>query len=246
MSKIKIFIDAGHNDSGWNTGAVGNGMREQDIVYEVSKNLEDILKNDFELRLSRPTKDTILGTNNTTAINTRWQMSNAWGADYFISIHANAGGGTGAETYYFRDDSLNFARSIQDIYSSEMGLRNRRTERRNNLAVIRNTNHPSILLELGFIDNIQDAVILRTKRPEMAKAIAKGIYTYLELPLNDNFEEEEQEMRYNEVEEVPEWGRLTIEKLINLQILNGNGEGLNLTEDMIRLLVINDRAGLYN
>jgi len=249
----KIFIDAGHNPQGWNTGAEGNGMREQDIVYEVSKLLADILENDFIVKLSRPTEDTILGTNNDTAINNRWQMSNAWGTDYFISIHTNAfkkDMATGAETFYFRDDAFNFAKTIQDTYSKEMNIRNRRTEYRGNLAVIRHTNHPSILLELGFIDHKEDSLMLNTKRLEMAKAIAKGIYKYLGVSQTEKIIEkekikEEQYMRYNNINEVPDWGKSTIEKLIRLEMLNGNGEGLNLTEDMIRILVINDRAGLY-
>ena len=91
MSKIKIFLDAGHNNSNFNTGASGNGMREQDITFQVAKKLSDILKDDFDVMLSRPTQDTNLGTDNASAVNMRWQLANKWGADYFISIHCNAG-----------------------------------------------------------------------------------------------------------------------------------------------------------
>ena len=52
-------------------------------------------------------------------------------------------------------------------------------------------------------------------------------------------------MRYNKVEEVPEWGKATVEKLIRKGYLHGGDTGLGLTEDMLRLLVINDRAGVY-
>ena len=52
--------------------------------------------------------------------------------------------------------------------------------------------------------------------------------------------------RYNSVQECPEWARKTIQKLVNKCYLNGNGEGLNLSEDMIRLLVILDRAGVFD
>ncbi len=65
--------------------------------------------------------------------------------------------------------------------------------------------------------------------------------------------EVEKQMRYQTVEEIPAWGRATIEKLIRKGYLGGSGRkdaagrpaDLNLTEDMLRLLVINDRAGLY-
>lgn len=59
------------------------------------------------------------------------------------------------------------------------------------------------------------------------------------------YEEEETKVRYNKVEEVPEWGKATVEKLIRKGYLHGGDTGLGLTEDMLRLLVINDRAGVY-
>lgn len=54
---------------------------------------------------------------------------------------------------------------------------------------------------------------------------------------------EETEMRYNTIEEVPEYAKATISKLVDTGALQGNGEGLNLSEDMIRILVILDRQG---
>nr|DAF59663.1 MAG TPA: N acetylmuramoyl L alanine amidase endolysin [Siphoviridae sp. ct0Wl9] len=51
---------------------------------------------------------------------------------------------------------------------------------------------------------------------------------------------------YNKLEEVPSYAKETIEKLMSKNILQGTGSGLNLNEDMIRILVINDRAGIYD
>lgn len=67
---IRIFVDQGHNPRGHNTGAVGNGLVEQDITYEVGLYLAQLLNDDprFTARLSRPTPDTILGTNNSTSL----------------------------------------------------------------------------------------------------------------------------------------------------------------------------------
>lgn len=57
--------------------------------------------------------------------------------------------------------------------------------------------------------------------------------------------EEVEELRYDYVREIPDWGRPTIEKLIKMKIIvNPDGE-LNLSQDMVRVLVYNDRAGLY-
>ena len=57
--------------------------------------------------------------------------------------------------------------------------------------------------------------------------------------------EEETEVRYNTVKECPEWAQETIQKLIDKGYLSGDGKGLDLSHDMIRMLVINDRAGMY-
>lgn len=51
--------------------------------------------------------------------------------------------------------------------------------------------------------------------------------------------------RYNTLDAVPDWARPTIDKLIGRGLLNGNGASLDLSLDMLRILVINDRAGLY-
>ncbi|MCL2398081.1 MAG: N-acetylmuramoyl-L-alanine amidase [Defluviitaleaceae bacterium] len=245
---MKIFIDAGHNHSGWNTGAVGNGMREQDITFEVAARLGRILENaGLQVRLSRPTLETNLGTDNNSSINTRWQMSNAWGADYFISIHVNAGGGTGAETLYFKPNSLEFAQVMQDVYSGQMGLRNRRVWHRDNVGVLRWTNCPAILLELAFIDappSAPDLDILRNRRPEMAAAAAQGVFAYL--GINPGKDEPADPVRFNKIEELPTWAQPTIKKLVERGFLQGDGNGLDLSLEMARVFVVHDRAGVYD
>ena len=55
----------------------------------------------------------------------------------------------------------------------------------------------------------------------------------------------DKEMRYNKVEELPEWAKPTIQKLIDKGHLRGDGQGLNLSEDMVRIFVIHDRMSLY-
>lgn len=52
--------------------------------------------------------------------------------------------------------------------------------------------------------------------------------------------------RFNSLDSLPDWAKPTIEKMINKGLLNGNGASLDLSLDMIRIFVINDRAGLYN
>lgn len=56
-------------------------------------------------------------------------------------------------------------------------------------------------------------------------------------------QEEVEEVRYNTVAECPDWSRETVQKLVDKGHLGGNGQGLDLSLDMVRLLVILDRAG---
>ena len=57
---------------------------------------------------------------------------------------------------------------------------------------------------------------------------------------------EEKSMKYEKLEEIPEWGKPSIEKLISKGVLKGNENGLDLSEDMLRMLVILDRAKVFD
>jgi hypothetical protein len=52
--------------------------------------------------------------------------------------------------------------------------------------------------------------------------------------------------RYITVDSVPDWAKPTVQKMIDKGLLNGNGESLDLSLDMLRIFVIHDRAGLYD
>lgn len=60
------------------------------------------------------------------------------------------------------------------------------------------------------------------------------------------FDEEVEEMRYNTVAECPDWARETVQKLIDKGYLSGDGQSLDLSRDMVRILVIQDRAGSFD
>ena len=54
-------------------------------------------------------------------------------------------------------------------------------------------------------------------------------------------------MIYNYIDKkMPEYARPTILKLVDKGLLQGDENGLGLTDDLLRVLVINDRAGLYD
>lgn len=51
--------------------------------------------------------------------------------------------------------------------------------------------------------------------------------------------------RFNTIDSLPDWAKPTVQKMIDKGLLNGNGESLDLSLDMLRIFVVNDRAGLY-
>ena len=88
---MKIFIDAGHNHSGFNTGATGNGLKEQDITYLVAEKLAKKLKGiGIETKMSRNYITENVGTSNSTSLTKRAAMANDFKADLFISLHTDA------------------------------------------------------------------------------------------------------------------------------------------------------------
>lgn len=254
---MKIFIDQGHNNIGWNTGAVGCGLREQDITFDIGYKLgENLKKLGLEIKLSRPSKETNLGTNNSTSINARYTMANNWSANYFISIHCNAGGGKGAETLYYKEDSKKYAEIIQKIYISKTKLKDRGIKFRDNIGVIKLTKMPAILIETAFIDTEKDAIFLKNHQDIIVNALTEGFCNLLNI--NNNIIKNNKDikinegvknieiMRYNSINDIPDWAKPTIKKLIEKNLLTGNGKNFDLSEDMLRVLVINDRAGIYN
>ena len=86
----KIYLDAGHG--GKDPGACGNGLRECDVTLEVTLKVRDRLKtHGFDVMVSR-TKDEYVGD-----AGERGAKIGTSKADFGLSIHCNAGGGTGAE-----------------------------------------------------------------------------------------------------------------------------------------------------
>ena len=183
----KIYIDQGHNPVNPNAGAEGNGLREQDLVYVIGQRLADLLRGnpDFEVRLSRPSRDTQLGTSNGTSLSARVNDANRWGADYFISLHTNAAsspsaGGVEAYTYARGTAAFELAEDILDGLVEETGLRDRGVKARPGLYVLRKTRMPAVLVELGFISNPGEAALMRDEPGLFAEGISRGILDYVE------------------------------------------------------------------
>lgn len=57
---------------------------------------------------------------------------------------------------------------------------------------------------------------------------------------------EDDSVRYKYYDDMPDWAKPTVSKLVKKGYLKGEGGGvLNLTEDTLKVLVVNDRAGCY-
>ncbi len=182
---IKIFIDQGHNPRNPNAGAEGNGLYEQDITYEVGVLLAELLEADpdFEVKLSRNSPDEILGSTIAESLRIRAQTANEWGADAFISIHANAStieSASGSEGYAYSRESRGFAlgEDILEQMTKLTGLSNRGMFVRPSLYVLRRTRMPAVLIELGFITNPSDAALMDENPQLFAEGMYNGIRKY--------------------------------------------------------------------
>lgn len=183
---IKVFIDQGHNPRDFNTGAEGNGLFEQDITYNIGRLLFGLFESNSEFvpRLSRPTSDTVLGTSNASSLTARVNLANAWGADIFLSLHTNAAvnpNASGCETLiYSRRSTVAFglATDIAEQLSLVTGLRNRGVIERPGLYVLRRTEMPAVLVEMGFITNAYDAELMRYSPGLFATGIYRGVLKY--------------------------------------------------------------------
>ena len=179
---IKIYIDQGHNPNNPNAGAEGSGFREQDLTYEIGQQTAALLAADpnFEVRLSRPTPETILGSTNAESLAARVRDANTWGANYFISLHANASTiptATGTEGYVYSLSSPAepLSESIVQGISETTGIPNRGVFARPSLYVLRRTAMPATLIEMGFITTQSEAELMAYSPQLFAQGIYQGI-----------------------------------------------------------------------
>lgn len=208
--KLKIFFDPGHG--GHDPGAIGSKSKEAENVLKVALTLEKkLITLGYEVRLSRRT-DTYL------SLTQRAHLANAWGADIFISLHDNSAvskTATGFETFIFNGNvSANTIKLQQQLHKSiakGIGLRDRGMKRAN-FAVLRETAMPALLIEYGFISNLNDEKIISYEIEKQARLTFEGINSYLGVtikPVNPapNIEEREEDM-------LTETGRNAIRELI--------------------------------
>lgn len=173
----KIMLDPGHG--GHDPGAAENGLREKDLVLKIAKKTKTILEKVYgaSVKLTRSTDVYI-------DLSQRAKLANNWGADYFASIHINAGGGTGFETYRHETLASSSATAKQQLKVHEAiyslvkgrGVKDRKCKAAD-YSVLRETKMPAILTESLFIDRKEDAALLKQESflDLLAEGHAEGI-----------------------------------------------------------------------
>lgn len=176
MNVTKICVDPGHG--GKDPGAVYEGLTEDEIVWAVSKKYADMLEVAGIQPVFTRSADTF------TELGERWRIANRENCDLFLSIHANAGGGTGYEvwTSVLTNRSDIFATYLFGAFSAEFPELSGRADREDgdvdkegHLAVLHG-DMPSALFELAFIDTEGDRAMLvdDATQHRMARALFNG------------------------------------------------------------------------
>ncbi len=179
---MKVCLDPGHG--GYDPGAVGNGLKEKDLTLDICLRLKPLLEvNGISAILTRDggfaPGDLEKGLSG--QLWARVMIAEEFKADLFVSVHINAGGGTGTEVLIqgVGGQAEILAGKVLSYLVQAGDWTNRRVKTRN-IHVLRETSMPAILTENGFIDNAADVVKLKDPnfRQLLAVAHAKGICDY--------------------------------------------------------------------
>ena len=170
----KVYVDAGHgwNDSNngvWDSGATGSGYKEADLTKELAGKVNSILRNEYGI-------STFLNDDGGW-YKLRHQEAINQGCDSLVSIHFNAGGGTGTESLIHNYNASGLSSSWQSsihpklIEGTTLKDRGKKTQE----VAILGGYLPATLLEIAFIDNSSDMSIYQSRKDVIAHKIAEGI-----------------------------------------------------------------------
>ncbi len=167
-----IIIDAGHG--GFDNGASFQGRREKDDTLRLALAVGERLEAEgFPVVFTRTTDIYQKPIDKAT-------IANQSGGDFFVSIHRNSSAMpnqySGVQTLVYNDSGVlaALARNINDELE-QIGFQNINVEERKDLAVLRRTSMPAVLVEAGFINSDEDNSIFDQNFDAMADAIAMGI-----------------------------------------------------------------------
>lgn len=245
----KVFVGVGHG--GTDYGACANGLRESEIALDIAKECYDVLERyGVEVVISR----TAQGTDALDDLTPKINRCNAFDPDLAVDIHINAGGGIGFEAFYYHGGGTSYAmaknieKEVKAMGQSSRGLKIKLNDGGNDyFGWIRLVNAPSVILEAAFIDNNKDVEKIKTieGRKKFGVAYAKGILNTLGITYKESTGD--LDMVYKTYNDVPNYAKPTIKKLMDAGALKGDNSGnLNLTDEMLRIFVVNDRMGVYD
>lgn len=181
-----IVIDPGHG--GRDPGAVHNGVNEKDVNLAVSHKLNEGLKNKGYTTIMTREDDIFI------ELKERANIANRNGADLFISIHSNSNPNANVsgiqvlyhskdKEYVRKEETYNLANIIMEELIKGTGAQNKGLIARERTVVIRDTNMPAVLIELGFLTNSNEAQLLKDEAYQelLAESIIRGIERYFEI-----------------------------------------------------------------
>lgn len=173
-AKKLVMIDPGHG--GTDYGAIRDNINEKDITLDVSKRVAELLKKKgYDVFMTREIDETV-------SLQGRVEMSENLQPAIFVSIHVNSSNNeapNGIETHYYKDNSLELAKTIHASMLNNVSAHNRGLFK-SKFYVINHTTAPAVLLEIGFISNTLERIQLITegRKQATAKSIAEGIDDY--------------------------------------------------------------------
>lgn len=151
-----VVLDLGHGGS--DSGAVANGLKEKDVNFNQGIALYKLLEANPNIKVYMTRETDVYPT-----LQFRSALANEIEADLFISIHNNSASASisGTETLYFPSTTDTrgqaIAQLVQKAIVSNCGMVDRGIKARSDLYVLRTTNMPAILIETGFLTNVNDA-----------------------------------------------------------------------------------------
>ncbi|MDF2876613.1 MAG: N-acetylmuramoyl-L-alanine amidase CwlD [Sporomusa sp.] len=183
-----ICLDPGHGGS--DPGALGpTGTMEKDNTLVIALLLKEKLeKSGATVVMTRDTDADVAYTDATTneELGARVEAANQAEADLFISIHNDAftsNTASGTTTFHYGDkDSVILANLVQRSLAEKLGTKNRGA-RFASFYVLRYTNMPSVLIEVAFISNVLEEMLLSSVdgRDNAAESICDGILKYFKV-----------------------------------------------------------------
>ena len=190
LSGKKIVIDPGHG--GNDAGAIGpTGVMEKNVTLNVALELKRLLEAEgAQVIMTRETDRTVsskgAAASDIEELGARCDVANRIGADIFISIHADsftrpeARGTTG---YYYSKSTTGRGQKLADCIRrnliEQLGTPSRGTQPCN-FYVVKHTDMPATLIELGFISNKEEEKLLDSAEGvrKAAQGILDGIEDY--------------------------------------------------------------------